>query len=194
MSQLLVERADQRVASPWQTRIIDASVVVGASLLMATCAHVAIPLWFTPVPITLQTLGVTLLALTLGPWRASTALLLYLAEGASGLPVFNPHGPGGIAQILGPTGGYLMMYPVAALACGMLAKRLSFLPRTVAFGFGAIACDALILFGGATWLFAITHRSPSSILSLAVIPFLPGEVLKGAAAVSAALGLRRLTT
>src|SRR5579883_1263167 len=84
------------------------ALVVGASLFVALCARVTIPLPFTPVPLTLQNCGVLIVGLLLGSRRGFAALALYLAEGAAGLPVFNPTGPGGIAQLLGPTGGFLM--------------------------------------------------------------------------------------
>src|SRR5438270_11646000 len=124
MSQALVHRTNRQLANSQNIHVLNGVLIVGASLLIAICAHVSIPLWFTPVPITLQTFGVMLLALTIGGWRASAALVLYLLEGVSGLPVFSPSGPGGIAQILGPTGGFLMAYPLAALAGGLLARRL----------------------------------------------------------------------
>ena len=161
--------------------------MAGGSLLMAACAHVSIPLWFTPVPITLQTFGVMLLALTLGGRRASAALVLYLLEGISGLPVFSPHGPGGIAQLLGPTGGFLMSYPFAALACGLAAQRLEHRSRLVSFLAGATVCSVIIFFLGAAWLAAISHQRAGVILGAAVLPFLPGEVLKAAAAIGLAL-------
>ena len=180
--------ANQQTQGLGQIGLLDIGLVVGGSLLMAACAHVSIPLWFTPVPITLQTFGVALLALTLGGRRASAALVLYLLEGVSGLPVFSPYGPGGIAQLLGPTGGYLMAYPFAALGAGLLAEKLSRGSRLFAFVCGAIACDAVILACGALWLLAIMHRPVGAILTMAVLPFLPGEVLKASAAVAAALG------
>src|SRR5215467_7870394 len=109
------------------------SLVVGASLLVALCARVTVPLPFTPVPLTLQNFAVLLVGLALGPRRAFAAMVLYLAEGAVGLPVFNPMGPGGIAQILGPTGGYLMAYPfVAALAGALAAGSKNFARNLVA--------------------------------------------------------------
>jgi biotin transport system substrate-specific component len=188
MAQVLVHRTNQRQIAFGNVRVLNAALVVGASLLMAICAHVSIPLWFTPVPITLQTFGVMLLALTIGGWRASAALVLYLLEGVSGLPVFSPSGPGGIAQILGPTGGFLMAYPLAALAGGLLARRL--LRRTqpaVSLAIGALVCDAIVFGAGALWLLLLTHQSVMAVMTAAVLPFLPGEVLKGAAAVGAAL-------
>src|ERR1700686_3107565 len=80
-----------------------AAIVVSASLFVAICARVTVPLPFTPVPLTLQNFGVLLVGLTLGGRRGFAALALYLAEGASGMPVFNPAGPGGIAQLMGAT-------------------------------------------------------------------------------------------
>jgi biotin transport system substrate-specific component len=131
---------------------------------------------------------VMLLALTLGGRRASAALVLYLVEGISGLPVFSPSGPGGIAQIMGPTGGFLMAYPLAALFSGIIAQRLLRSKRPViSFALGAFVCDAIIFAAGAIWLSGLTHQSSPAIMTAAVLPFLPGEVLKGAVAVGAAL-------
>src|SRR4029450_1278610 len=76
-----------------------------------------------PVPLTLQNFGVLVVGLVLGPRRAFAAMVVYLAEGAAGLPVFNPTGPGGVAQLLGPTGGYLMSYPFVAAVAGFLVER-----------------------------------------------------------------------
>src|SRR3954466_799484 len=98
-------------------------LVVGASLLMAILARFSMPLPFTPVVLTLANLGVLFIALTLGSRRAAAAMLLYLAEGAMGLPVFSNGGPGGIGQLFGATGGYLMAYPVAAFFAGLIAER-----------------------------------------------------------------------
>ena len=95
-------------------------VVIGASLVVALCARLTVPLPFTPVPLTMQNFGVLLVALLLGSRRGFAALALYLIEGACGLPVFNASGPGGIAQILGPTGGFLMAYPLVAFATGSI--------------------------------------------------------------------------
>src|SRR6202790_3827817 len=89
------------------------AIVVGASLYVALCARITIPLPFTPVPLTVQNFGVLLVGLMLGSKRGFAALALYLAEGAIGLPVFNPTGVGGMAQLLhGATSGFLLAYPV----------------------------------------------------------------------------------
>jgi biotin transport system substrate-specific component len=189
MSQALADQQSQRTG---HVELLDIGLVIGASLLMAACAHVSIPLWFTPVPITLQTFGVTLLALTLGGLRASAALVLYLLEGLSGLPVFSPHGLGGMAQLLGPTGGYLMAYPLAALAGGLLVEKLLRRSRLIAFSLAAVTCDAIILAAGALWIFAVSHRTFTGVIAISVLPFLPGEILKASAAVAAALGKEKL--
>jgi len=189
MSQAVLDRTNQGAEGFARARTVDAGLVVAGSLLMAACAHVSIPLWFTPVPITLQTFGVMFLALSLGGWRASAALVLSLVEGVSGLPVFSPHGVGGI---FGPTGGYLMSYPFAALAAGLIAGNLSRRSRPLVYTASALVCEIIIFAAGGLWLMALTHRSPAAILIAAVLPFVPGEVLKGAAAVATSLGVRKI--
>src|SRR5277367_1653846 len=99
-------------------------LVVAATALVAACAHVSLPLPFTPVPLTLQTFAVILVGMVLGPAAGFSAMVLYLAEGASGLPVFSPHGLGGIAQLAGPTGGYLASYPLAAACAGLFTRNI----------------------------------------------------------------------
>ncbi len=131
------------------------AVVIGASLVVALCARVTIPLPFTPVPLTLQNFGVLLVGLLLGSRRGFAALALYLVEGASGLPVFNPTGPGGIAQIIGPTGGFLMAYPLVAFVAGWIYEHT---PRRFAWSALAGVVGEIILFGGGLgWLFVLTH-------------------------------------
>src|ERR1700761_8181898 len=103
----------------WSTIV----AVVMATALVAICAHIALPLSFTPIPVTMQTFAVLLLGLLFSPGAAFACLALYLVEGALGLPVFSPHGPGGLAQLLGPSGGYLLSYPFAAPLAGWLFRR-----------------------------------------------------------------------
>jgi len=103
-----------------------AAIVIAASLFVALCARVTVPLPFTPVPLTLQNFGVLAVGLLLGSRRGFAALSLYLIEGACGLPVFSPAILGsGITHILGPTGGFLMAYPLVALVAGWIYKRKS---------------------------------------------------------------------
>jgi biotin transport system substrate-specific component len=167
-----------------------AGIVLAGSALVAICAHVSIPLWFTPVPVTLQPFAVMLLGLLLGPQLALGATLAYLAEGAAGLPFFSPHGLGGIAQLLGPTGGYLFSYPIVAPLVSVLFRlwrRRSFSQGLVAAGAGNLVTLAM----GAVWLGVVTHAAPMIVLSDAVLPFLPGDVLMVCAAAGIAAGASR---
>ena len=101
-----------------------AFLAVGATAFVALCAHISFPLYFTPVPVTLQTLAVILVGLMLGPSLGFSAMLLYLAEGAMGMPVFSPHGPGGIAPTSRAHGGYSFSYPLAAAAAGAIVRSV----------------------------------------------------------------------
>src|SRR5277367_2378013 len=122
MSKLAVETIGSQQGRAFEAAR-QVAVVVGASLFVALCARTTIPLPFTPVPLTLQNFGVLLVGLLLGSRRGFAALALYLAEGAMGMPVFNPIGPGGIAQLLGPTGGFLLAYPLVAWLAGFVMER-----------------------------------------------------------------------
>lgn len=165
-------------------------IVISANIFLAVCAHIALPLAFTPVPLTLQTFAVLVLGLLLPPRLASIALVTYLAEGAAGLPMFAPiPAMPGLAHLFGPTGGYLLAYPVAAALISWLWRRTG---RTLAgAALSAAAGNLLILGCGALWLGVITHAQAGSVLSLAVAPFLPGDALKIAAASLVAAGLER---
>jgi len=166
-------------------------LAVSATAFVALCAHVSLPLFFTPVPFTLQTLAVILVGLALGPALGASAMLLYLAEGAMGLPVFSPHGLGGVAQLLGPTAGFLFSFPLAAAAAGGLVRavRIGWSQLLAALLAGAAA--SVILFAmGAGWIAHLLHLNPSATWHLAVAPFLPGEILKVSAAAAAYTTLR----
>lgn len=166
-----------------------AGLAFAGSLFIAACAHVSIPLWFTPVPITLQPFAVILLGLLLGPRTAFAATVAYLAEGAAGLPVFTPHGLGGIAQLLGPTAGYLFSYPVVAPLVSVLWRNGN---RTFARGLWTAAAGSFVTLAlGASWLALATHASSAAILNTAVLPFLPGDALKVCAASAIAAGAAR---
>jgi biotin transport system substrate-specific component len=166
-----------------------AAVILG-SLLVGVCAHISLPLWFTPVPLTLQNGAVLFLGLTMAPSASAAALALYLLEGAAGLPVFAPFAPAGMFHIFGPTGGYLLAYPLAAALIGVLRRRMgrSFSSSLLA----ATAGNALILIAGAAGFALWSHQPASTVLALSIVPFLPGEVLKIVAAASAGLGISRL--
>jgi biotin transport system substrate-specific component len=169
-----------------------AGIVLVGSLFVAACAHVSLPLYFTPVPLTLQPFAVLLLGLLLSPRLAAASLLAYLGEGAMGLPVFSP-GPAsvlGIAHLLGPTGGYLLAYPLAAMFISFLFRRSR--RRFVSAIATAAAGDLMILSGGALWLATLTHASLPVVLTQSFLPFLPGDSLKVVAAAALATGWRRL--
>jgi biotin transport system substrate-specific component len=156
---------------------------VAATAFIAVCAHVSIPLFFTPVPITLQTFAVVLIGMALGPVAGFSTMLLYLAEGAAGLPVFSPQGPGGIAQLLGPTAGFLFSYPLAAAVAGWTVR---FTPRFVSrFSRAVIAGigSSIVFFAlGAGWLAHLLDLGTVAVWDLAVAPFLLGEAVKIVAA------------
>lgn len=152
-----------------------AAVVVCASLFVALCARVTVPLPFTPVPLTLQNFGVLVVALLLGSRRGFAALALYLVEGAFGLPVFNPAGPGGIAQILGPTGGFLMAYPLVAFIAGWIYEHTS-----RRFGWAVlsgVAAEIALFLGGLSWL-AVLTRSVSMAIKFGLYWFVFAEIIK----------------
>lgn len=152
-------------------------IVIGASLVVALCARLTVPLPFTPVPLTMQNFGVLLVGLLLGSRRGFAALALYLVEGASGLPVFSPSALGlhGIAQILGPTGGFLMAYPFVAFVAGWIYERTS---RHIAWATLAGTAGEVILFaGGLGWLAYWTH-SVSQALKWGLYWFVFAEVIK----------------
>ena len=139
-------------ASEWTK---DIAWVVGASLFVALCARLTVPLPFTPVPLTLQNFGVLLVGVVLGRRRAFAALTLYLLEGVSGLPVFNPLGPGALAQLVGPTGGFLLAYPFVAATAGWIMESGN---RTFLRGLVAATAGEIMLFaGGLSWLAVLTH-------------------------------------
>src|SRR5579859_520841 len=175
-----MSKSATHILSTPQERALEASrqvaLVVGASLVVALCARITIPLMpLTPVPLTVQNMGVLLVGLLLGSRRGFAALALYLAEGAVGLPVFNPTGPGGIAQLFGPTGGFLMAYPFVAFLAGYVFEKgtKSFLRAAVA-GFLA---EILLFTGGLTWLFVFTH-SFAKAAYLGLYWFVAAEIIK----------------
>jgi len=181
-----------QVLHPGHERAADwakqAALVVGASLFVALCARVTLPLPFTPVPLTLQNFGVLLVGLALGPRRAFGALVLYLAEGAAGLPVFNPAGLGGVAQLFGPTGGYLLAYPLVAGLAGLLMERGQ---KTIARAtFAGLMAEVLLFAVGLSWL-AIWAGSIKKAFMYGLYWFVFAEVIKVLMAAAVAVRLQR---
>src|SRR5215469_16914792 len=152
------------------------ALIVGASLFVALCAHITIPLMpLTPVPLTVQNFAVLLVGLLLGSRRGFAALILYLVEGMSGMPVFSPTGSGGIAQLFGVTGGFLLAYPFVAFVAGYIFERGK---KTFAHALIAGVMAETVLFGGGlAWLYAYTH-SLAKAAYFGLYWFVAGEVIK----------------
>ena len=171
------------------TRTGRAALALAATGLVALCAHISVPLPFTPVPLTMQSFAVLLVGFLLGPVAGFFSLVAYLAEGALGMPVFSPHSPGGIAHLLGPTGGYLLAYPFVAAAAGYLARALR--QTYLAYLAGGTAATLLLLLCGAVWMAALLHLNAHTAWTAGIAPFLPGEALKICAAAGVARALCR---
>ncbi len=160
---------------PW-----DAALVVASGTLMALFARITIPLPF--VPITGQTLGLLLLGALLGSRRGALAMLVYLAEGIAGLPVFaagasawtlTPYGP----AIVGTSAGYLWSYPFAAFVVGYLAERgwdRSFWSAALAMLAGEVVIYAIAL----PWLAHFPFMGARNAVRFGLLPFIPGDAIK----------------
>jgi len=161
-----------------------AAIVIAASLFVALCARVTVPLPFTPVPLTLQNFGVLAVGLLLGSRRGFAALALYLVEGAFGLPVFSPAILGsGITHLLGPTGGFLMAYPLVAFVAGYIYEHTS--RRFAWAALSAAAAEVVLFAGGLSWLAVLTH-SISLAIRYGLYWFVFAEVIKVMMAAAAA--------
>ncbi|HZU15656.1 MAG TPA: biotin transporter BioY [Candidatus Dormibacteraeota bacterium] len=154
----------------------DLALVAAYATLVGVTAQVVIHLPFTPVPVTGQTFGVLVGAMTIGWRRALAGMLLYLAAGVAGLPWF-AGGSGGLGVLAAASFGYLLAFPPAGALVGRLAElRLDRTPwGTVA----AMAAGNLVIYaGGLAWLVAVLHLGPGRAVVLGVLPFLPGDAIK----------------
>jgi biotin transport system substrate-specific component len=159
--------------------------IVGFAAALALASQVAIPVPGTPVPITLQPFVVALTGFWLGPVAGAASMMLYLAVGATGVPVFSPFGAPGIARFFGPTGGYLLAYPAAAFLSGWLGRRTKTLAgRSLA----AMASIAMLFVGGLLHL-AILNGSFARAIEIGMHPFVPLDAAK--AILAALLAPRR---
>jgi len=152
------------------------ALVVGGSLFVALCARITIPLPFTPVPLTVQNFGVLVVGLLLGSRRGFAAMALYLAEGAMGMPVFNPTGAGGIAQLFhGATAGFLLTYPLVAWLAGYVMEhgRRNFARAAIGGSLG----EVVLFTGGLAWLAVLTH-SVAQAFRWGLYWFLFAEIIK----------------
>ena len=181
-------RTHEAVSEHWLGLAKQAAIVIGASAVIAVCARLVLPLPFTPVPLTLANFGVLLVGLALGSKRGFAAATLYLAWGAMGLPVFSPAGVGGIAQLFGPTGGYLLAYPVVAFLAGWISER-----GRASFGWnlvGGVVAELVLFAAGISWLAVITGSWQRAV-AFGLAPFLFAEVMKVMVAAAAARRLQR---
>jgi biotin transport system substrate-specific component len=179
-------------------------LLAGVGVLTAS-AWLSVP--FYPVPLTMQTLAVLLVGGLLGPRLGVSTVAAYLFAGAMGAPVFH-NGLGGIAVLLGPTGGYLVGFLPAAFLMGLAARSLATGRRRPAISAGrsssvrqilvllagAVLAGAAVYCVGVPWLALFTGSSLSEAVSVGAVPFLLGDLLKTAVAVAAVrLGTGRLS-
>lgn len=162
-------------------------VALGA-LLVALSAQVVVPVPLSPVPMTLQPLAVLVVGGLLGAAGGVSALILYIALGALGLPVFAAGGSG-LLHLTGPTGGYLLAFPVAAGLTGALVARAS---RSILRVLLACAIGMVVIHVGGLAQLALLGGNPAAAFRMGFLPFLTGDLLKVglAAAVILAVGPR----
>ena len=178
-----------RRASPVQSRAVRRGITIGlGALLVALSAQVVVPVPFSPVPMTLQPLAVLAVGGLLGPAGGLSALILYIVLGALGLPVF-AGGGSGILHLVGPTGGYLLAFPIAAAVTGALAGQVPRSPLRVLL---ACALGMVIIHAGGVAQLALLGGDPALAVRVGFVPFLTGDLLKAglAAALILAAGPR----
>ncbi|HQR18119.1 MAG TPA: biotin transporter BioY [Gemmatimonadales bacterium] len=158
------------------------AIGIGA-IVVALAAQVRVPLPFTPVPVTLQDLAVLTVGGVLGPVAGAAALVIYLALGIAGLPVFSG-GAAGLAWLFGPTGGYLLAFPVAAYAMGAVAGRGGFVRALL----GAALSMVIIHLGGVAQL-ALLSGDLGAAVRLGSLPFLSVSLLKTGLAAALVAGV-----
>ena len=168
--------------APSRSLVVRRSIAVAAGVvLVAISAHLSIPVPATPVPMSMQPLAVLLVGGALGAALGGSSLVLYLALGIAGLPVFSPYGgPGGILSILGTSGGYLLAFPLAAAATGRIIGDGRGTLRVATAAFVGLA---LIHLGGLAQL-AILTGSIRAAATLGTLPFILGDIGKLALAIA----------
>jgi biotin transport system substrate-specific component len=160
-------------------RRLTAAGVVGFAVALAAASQVAIPVPGTAVPMTLQPLVVVLAGICLGPVAGASSMVLYLAAGAAGLPVFAPQGVPGLARLLGPTGGFLIAYPLGAWAAGWMVR---FRPRRFAWRVLAAASGIAVIHVGGVAQLAVLTGSLTRAFVLGSLPFLGMDAVKAVVA------------
>ncbi len=153
---------------------VDLFFIIVASIIIALSAQLAIQLPFSPVPITGQTFAILLVGAALGSRRGTAAVVTYIGQGLMGLPVF-ANGGAGIGHLLGPTGGYLLGFVAMAWIVGKLAERGQ--DREHARAWLVFLIGEIVLYVcGLTWL--STFVGNQKAITLGLIPFIPGDILK----------------
>ena len=173
------------------TTLIRLASVLFVTALTAAAAQFSVPLPFTDVPLTLTPMVVLLGGMALGARLGMTSQLLYLALGAAGLPVFaaSPVLPPGFLRLVGPTGGYLMAYPLAAFLVGLLAERGY--GRSYISSFLTMLVGLIVIFaGGAAWL--ALQIGVGAAIATGVVPFVAADLLKLLVAAAFLPGMWRL--
>ena len=160
--------------TPFTQNLILLSQLLGTSLLIALISQVRIPLPFTPVPVTLQTLAVMMAGMTLGSRKGALAVLFYLAQVSCGLPVLNGGNANAFA-LLGPTGGYLIGFVAQAFLVGYVSERMQTFQPVKLFLGCLLACAVQLALGS---LQLASFVGWEMVFWMGVYPFLLGEVCK----------------
>ena len=151
-------------------------LVLAGSVLIALSAQIAVPLPFTPVPVTGQTFAILVVGMALGSRRGALAVMAYLMEGASGLPVF-AGGTGGLPVLMGPTAGYLFGFIPAAFATGWLAEH-GWDRNPISTALAMLIGNAIIYIPGLIVLGTMLNATPSVTLGYGFLPFYLGDAMK----------------
>ncbi len=159
--------------------------------LIAVCGFISIPIPGTPIPIVLQNMLTVLTGLMLGPVWGTLSTALFLVAGTLGLPIF-AGGTGGIAKLMGPTGGFLYGYALATLISGMIAQRPVYGKKTPLLRLIlATVCSFVIMYiPGVIHFMRVMDKTFSQTMTLCVIPYIPGDVVKMVLAILLAAKLR----
>jgi biotin transport system substrate-specific component len=175
-----------RAPAPARTAIGRRLIEIGlGALLVAVSAQVTVPVPLTPVPMTLQPLAVLVVGGLLGAAGGLAALTTYLALGLAGLPVF-AGGSSGVVHVIGPTGGYLLAFPLAAAVTGALTGRSAGVLRTLL----ACALAMAVIHAGGVAQLALLGGDPAAAFRMGFVPFFTGDLLKVGLAAALILGLR----
>jgi biotin transport system substrate-specific component len=177
----ILDQVSIRAASANMWTGVQLLSVLFVAVLTASAAQLSFPLPFTPVPFTIQPMIVLVGAAALGSRLGALAQIVYLTLGIAGLPVFafSPELPHGVARLLGPTGGYLMAYPIAAFLTGLLAERG--LDRRYLTSILAMSAGLSVIFaGGVLWIARLTGIETA--LATGLYPFIVVDIIKVVAA------------